>query len=255
MERRAQATALWLPIAAGLLLAALPVLVELDPLVGIVHLGILLGLKAILRGPPWRAGALAAVPVVIGGLLRAGGGSGGRLLLLVLVSPLTIVISALVARAGSMLVEREPAAGDPADVAESSPTRRGMLDTKAQRGRFLVILGVLALAVTTGCRHGGRRQLTARLPSESPRSDKHLAGARHASSCPTRSAPCSAATARSSPEGRTDQTVKKSDKAIDATVEVRSGLQSRCIRVHLTGGCPQNSDLRRRLLTMRGRPS
>ncbi|MDP9419613.1 MAG: hypothetical protein M3P53_05620 [Actinomycetota bacterium] len=233
MNRVRSNAAVLVPLGAGVALAALPMVLPLGAGVAVIDLAVLLALGALFRETPWRVGSLVALPVVAAAVLRAGAGSGGAFLVAMLVSPVLVLFYALVARAGAMLVERDTADDDRLHT-EAAPAAhpRGRFETKAQRGRFLAILGILAVvgmaslsawSSSSADRKAARREaeirqaLKGRTPAElTPQVLQAFGG--NGEVLP----------------GGPYETVEPGSQMIRATATVRSGIEERCIRVLLS---------------------
>lgn len=152
-------TEVLLPFSVGLLQVGLLLLGPNAAITTGLNIVAFLALGAVLPARPWRTAAIASVPGLVFGLVRAGLDSSGTFLMVFLASPLVVAFSAVLVKGGAMLVARagdEPTA-DPTGVAGASPRRRKAFETKAQRGRFLVVLVlVLVIAGTVVSRWGGR---------------------------------------------------------------------------------------------------
>ena len=210
-------------------------LVLLDELSGLVNLVLILALGAVVRENPWRAGALASLPLMGVVLIRTGTTSALALAVAVVVGPVFLVISALLAKAGSMLVARGPDEAAPDGLAPVGPTgRRAMFDTKAQRGRFLVIVALVVMMVTgtvsavssrAADRKAEERVAEIRLALNGKTPEELVPGMIVGFIGDDSVGPVL--------PGGPYEVIRPKNGAIDATSQVRAGFTQRCIRVHL----------------------
>lgn len=224
-NRRRQADIL-LALAAGLVLVGLARVLpaSLSSIAGVVTL---LALGAVVRHAPWRTGALAAAPAVVAGLVRAAGESLSSVAVIVVLAPLLVAICALVVKGGGYLVDRRSDAAGPTDEDGSSGGRRWRpFETKAQRGRFLVIVAVLVV-VGGGLLSTCSGDQADRVASRRAEEIRVALEGRSPASLQTGLA--------MNPElpGGPYRVAAVIGDSFEATVEIRRGLQFRCIRVHL----------------------
>ncbi len=105
MDTRADSKAaqLFLPLATGLLIVGLHAAVRAGG-AGLLGLLVLLTLGAVVPGPAWRTGALAAAPLILAGVVTTAGESLGTVVLVVAGSPVLVAAFAAAVKGGSILV-------------------------------------------------------------------------------------------------------------------------------------------------------
>ncbi len=133
-----------MPLGAGLALIAVGWALP-RPVASTVGLVTLLGLGAVIPERPWRTAALTASPSLVASLVHATGESAASVGLVVLLSPLLVAFATLVIMGGRLLVGHQPDAAPPVESADDFGRRWKPFETKAQRGRFLVIVAILVV--------------------------------------------------------------------------------------------------------------
>lgn len=220
-----------MPVAVGLVLAALPFVVPQRGLIVALDIAALLALGAWRQEKPWRSGAIVALPGAAVALARATDDSLGSFALVASTSPVVVAVSGLLVKAGGLLVHRadqEPASG-PGDASggHGRGHRRKLFETKPQRARFLVIVAaVLGIGVSLlewwGAEEADRRaseraeEIQTALAGRTPES-LLIEGVMGSSALP----------------GGPYRFASLGPGAFEASAEVSRALQSRCIRVRV----------------------
>lgn len=195
---------------------------------GLVNLAALLALGAVLRNDPWRAGGIAAVPLVVAMVLDRGLSPLRAVGVTLVAVPFVLVGSALVSRAGSMLV----AADEEGTAEPGAGGRRGRFDTKARRGRFLVVLGIAVALANGACSAWGTRaadQKAAAREAEIRRALDPMTA--------DQVMPRVLAVLDSSGEGLPGgpyRVIRAVGGGVEATAEVRAWTEERCVRARLS---------------------
>ncbi len=218
---------IWLPLGAGLALVALrPVLPR--PVAVAISIAVLLGLGALLPRRLWRTAVIVALPGLAAGLVVGAGRSLGWVAVVLVSVPLVIAFTALVVKGGSLLVVR-PEPGSPPVPAGHRPKR---FETKAQRGRFLVIIAAFVVIGGVFLRSWGAAEVDRR-------ADRRVAEIRAALDGrdvnTIRLDPLGFNDGADIPGGPYDLAFRGPD-GFEARVELHNRLQHRCIRVLLMDG-------------------
>lgn len=227
--------AVLLPIAAGLILVALPYVVPVGTITVVVDVVTLLALGAVLPQRPWRTGAIAAFPTIVGAVLRAAGESPALFALAVIGSPIVVAIFTLLVKGGAMFLRPGTnEAGDPEFRAQEGGRRRWRpFETKVQRGRFLIVVAVLLLIGSRALSNCGAEEadrLAARRASEI----RAALSGRTPESVHVEGMTGAFEDGPGLPGGPYRHASLGTD-TFRATAEVRYRLQSRCIHVRLDG--------------------
>ena len=216
-----------LPLTAGLILLAVS-RVTPDGAAGVLSLITLFGLGALVPDRPWRTGAIAASPTVAAAVLVAAvEGSTGSAVLFVVGSPLLFAFAGLLVKGGALLVARDAVSGDPGHVEH----RWRPFETKAQRGRFLVIVATIVMVGSVWISNWGSAQVDRAAAVRIEQIRSSLAG-RTPESIRIQGVIGAAAGGPELPGGPYRGAGLGKDR-FTATAEVSKGLQSRCIHVVL----------------------
>ncbi len=228
--------AVLLPLAAGLILVALPYVVPVGTITVVVDVVTLLALGAVLPQQPWRTGAIAAFPTIVGAVLRAAGESPALFALAVIGSPIVVAIFTLLVKGGAVFLR--PAgtneAGDPGMRTQEGERRRWRpFETKAQRGRFLIVVAVLLLIGSRALSNWGGEEAD-RLAALRA-SEIHAALSGRTPESVRVEGMTGAFEDRPGLPGGPYRHATLGMETFRATAEVRYRLQSRCIHVQLDG--------------------
>jgi hypothetical protein len=217
-----RAAELLLPLATGLLIVGINAAL---PLSGGALLGlmVMLTLGAVLRGHPWRTGAIVAAPIVMAAVARAAGDSLGASALFVVAAPILVAILAAAVKGGAMLAA-------PASEPKAADGRWRPFETQAQRGRFLVIVAVLLVIGTSYCRNLGAGEADRAAARRVEEIRGALAGQTAASLHQARRL---GFTGRDTVPGGPYRTTRAGSDRFAATAEVRRYSQFRCIHVEV----------------------
>ena len=131
---------IWVPLAVGFVLVAVRQVLS-PPVAVAVTVAVLLGLGALLPRRPWRTAVIAALPGLAAGLVVGLRHSVGWAALALVLFPVGVAVTALLVKGGSLLVLR-PEPGSAPVAAGYRPKR---FETKAQRGRLLVIVAAVVV--------------------------------------------------------------------------------------------------------------
>ena len=235
-------TAFLLPLIVGLFSVALGRAVPVDAVNTITFVATSVGLGFLLPEKPWRSAAIASLPGACVLLLRSPPGSIGMLLLGIVLFAGGVALTGLLVKGGALLAQRSRRDhGTPRAPTPRSPWKP--FETKAQRGRFLLVL--LAVVLIGGQRlsvwgkaevdrEAARRaeQIRTALDGRSPLSlQVDIVRSVHGGSEPPGGPYLSASPGRDS---------------FNATVEVNRRLQSRCIQVHLNADGQASTEIKKR---------
>ncbi len=218
---------IWVPLGAGLVLVAVRQVLS-RPLGVAVTVAVLLGLGAVLPRRPWRTAVIAALPGLAAGLVVGVRHSVGSVALALVLFPVGVAVTALLVKGGSLLVLR-PEPGSASVAAGRRPKR---FETKAQRGRFLVIVAAVAVGGSVFLRSWGS--------AEADRmADRRVAAIRAALDGvdvnTLRLDPLGFNDGADIPGGPYDLAFLGPD-GFEASEQLHSRLQYRCIHVLLTDG-------------------
>ena len=228
--------AVLLPLAAGLILAALPYVVPVGTITVVVDVVTLLALGAVLPQQPWRTGAIAASPTIVGAVLRAAGESPALFALAVIGSPIVVAIFALLVKGGAVFLRPAGAneTGDPEKRAQEGGRRRWRpFETKTQRGRFLIVVAVLLLIGSRALSNWGAEEAD-RLAALRA-SEIHAALSGRTPESVRVEGMTGAFEDRPGLPGGPYRHATLGTETFRASAEVRYRLQSRCIHVQLDG--------------------
>lgn len=238
--------AVLLPFAAGLLLVALPYVVPVGSITVVIDLVTLLVLGAVLPQQPWRTGAIAALPTIVGAVLRAAGESPAVFALAVLGSPLAVALFGLVVKGGALFLRPASTkeAGELEEDAEEGGGRRWRpFETKAQRGRFLIVVAVLFLVGSRALSNWGAEEADRMAALRASEIQDALSG-RTPQSVHVE-AMTGAFEDRSGLPGGPYQQASFGTNSFRATAEVRLRLQYRCIYVQLDGDGQVDTEIKK----------
>ena len=218
---------LLLPLTAGLMLLAVSRATP-DGVAGVLSLISLFALGALVPDRPWRTGAIAASPTVaVAVLVAAAAGSVGSVVVFVVCSPLLVAFAALLVRGGALLGARDAV---PCDQGRSEQAWRPF-ETKAQRGRFLVIVATIVMVGSVWMSNWGSAEVDRAAARRVEHIRSSLAG-RTPESVRVQGVMGAAAGESQLPGGPYRGAGLGKDR-FTATAEVSKGLQSRCIHVVL----------------------
>lgn len=225
-----------LPLAAGLILVALPYVVSVSTVTVVMDVVLLLVLGTVLPRNPWQTGAIAMLPTVVGAVLRAAGDSLAVFGLVVLASPLAVAIAGLVVKAGAVFIrsankDQEGQLGEDGEQSEARGWRP--FETKVQRGRFLIIVAVLFFIGSSFLSNWGAKEADRMAAQRASEIRTALAG-RRPDSLQVEGI-SGVAEGRPGLPGGPYQTAALGTETFRATAEVGHRLQYRCIHVQLGG--------------------
>jgi hypothetical protein len=249
-EVESRRTAVLLPLASGLAVAALAQL-TVSPAVLLVHVAVLLASGALLAERPVRTAALVEAPsLALGvGALALGLGtverSWLRLALLVAVAaPLVLSISYFVVKTGTALrQEWQERAAVPSDPAAGPPGGLGIFATKSRRGAFLIGLMVI-LSVGLSLLSGWSGSDADRLASERAAEIEAALAGQTPQSLQTSMVTRSYTGEGESIVGGRFRRAGLEGNSFVVVAEVTSGLQHRCIRVSVGPETVAHSEIR-----------
>lgn len=221
-----------LPLAAGLVLVALPYVVSMG-VVTVIDVVTLLALGAVLPEKPWQTGAIAALPTIVGAVLQATSEPLAVFALAVLGSPLVVVLFGLVVKGGAVFLR--PASTNTAGALEEDGGggRWRPFETKVQRGRFLIVVAVLFLTGSRALSNWGAEEADRMAILRASEMRAALAG-RTPESVRLEGITGAFEDRPGLPGGPYRQAILGTD-TFRATAEVRHRLQHRCVHVLLTG--------------------
>lgn len=216
-------TALLLPLIAGLLAVALARVVPVEPVVTVIDLVILLALGAALPDKPWRTAAISGVPGLVVLLARLHDRSAATIALTLALLPLAFLFTGILVKAGAALAER-PARR----VTEGR--RRKPFETRAQRGRFLLVLLVVVLLGGRWLHDWGREEVDR---DAARRADEVRRALTNRTPLSLQVAVLGGPDSLQSIPGGPYRSASPGATRFDATIELHRRLQYRCIHVHV----------------------
>lgn len=222
---------LLLPLAAGLALLAVSYATSNGAWTGVLNLVTLLALGAIVPENPWRTGAIAATPGVFAAVLAAANRPMGTLALIVVLSPLVLVVAGLLVKGGALLVARSEDASPGGQHGASAKHRWRPFETKAQRGRFLVVIAVLVLVGSSWLSNWGASEANRAAARRVDEIRSALAG--HTPESLRRDALMHGYGGDSGVPGGPYRVTSLGSEQFTATAEVSERLQYRCIHVEV----------------------
>lgn len=227
------AARLLLPLVAGVLAAGLGEVLP-APAAFVVHGVLPLTLGALLPSHPWRSGVLFAAPALCVMVARAGAASAGLVAFVVVTSPVVVLIAGLLVKGGAVLFPRggHGADRDGPTVERRGGPRRGLFETKAQRGRFLVVLALVLVAAAAGIDNWGAAEADRMAARRAEEISDALAGASPADLRP-RLLGAAYGGLGERPPGGPYTWLRPGTDELRAAAEVRHRLQVRCIEVRL----------------------
>ena len=234
-------TAFLLPLIVGLFSVALERAIP-DALSTLAYVVTLLGLGALLPDKPWRSAAIASLPGACLLLARSPGRPLATVLLTIVLFAASVGFSGLLVKAGALLAQRSRRdhASHPGD---TPPGPWKPFQTKAQRGRFLVVLLVIVLI-------GGQRLSVWGRDEVDREADRRAAQMRTAlngrSPKSLQIDIFKAGNEGTTPPGGPYLSASPGNERFEATVEVNRRLQYRCIQVHVTADGQVSTDIKKR---------
>lgn len=223
---------LLLPLAAGLALLAVSYATPDGAWTGLLSLVTLLALGAMVPENPWRTGAIAGSPGVFAAVLEAANRSMGALALIVVLSPVVLVVAGLLVKGGSLLVGRSEDASPGEQRGAPVEHRWRPFETKAQRGRFLVVVAVLVLVGSSWLSNWGAAEADRAAARRVDQIRSALAG--HTPESLRRAGLSYAYGGGGGVPGGPYSTTSLGSERFTATAEVGKRLQYRCIHVDVS---------------------
>lgn len=242
-ERTSQReTAFLLPLIVGLFNVALARAVPVGDVTTLALVATLLGLGAVLPEKPWRSAAIASLPGACLLLLRSPGKPIAIVLLTVVLFAGSVGLRGLLVKGGHLLVQRSHR--DHASHRDDTPPEPWKpFQTRAQRGRFLVVLLAIVLI-------GGQRLSVWGKDEADREADRRAAQIRTAlngrSPKSLQIDIFKGANDGTTPPGGPYLSASPGNDRFDATVEVNRRLQYRCIQVHVTADGQASTDIKKR---------
>lgn len=235
-------TAFLLPLIAGLFSVALARAIPSDLVSTLAYVVTLLGLGAVLPAKPWRSAAIGSLPGACLLLARSPGKPIAIALLTIVLFAVSVGINGLLVKGGALLAQRSRR-DHAAHRDDTPPGPWKPFQTKAQRGRFLVVLLAIVLI-------GGQRLSVWGSDEVDREADRRAAQIRTAlngrSPKSLQIDILGSANAGTTPPGGPYLSASPGNESFDATVELNRRLQYRCVQVHVSADGQVSTDIKKR---------